>query len=145
MRLQALAAAMVAAAVMLPAQAADATPTLYAALGERPGLERLMTEFVGRLRADPRIGSLFKDTNATHLANQLRDQLCEIADGPCKYEGPSMKRAHEGMGLNRGHFNALVEVLQDTMQAQKVPFAVQNRLVARLAPMYRDIVEPAQP
>ena len=39
-----------------------------------------------------------------------------------------------------GGFNALVEVLQASMAAQGVPFATQNRLLARLAPMHREIV-----
>ena len=36
--------------------------------------------------------------------------------------------------------NALVEVLQDTMDAQGIPFRDQNRLLARLAPMHREII-----
>lgn len=118
--------------------------TLYADLGQREGLDRLMSDFVVRLKADARIGRRFKDTNLQHLASQLRDQLCQLADGPCKYEGPSMKQAHEGMAIGKADFNALVEVLQDTMSAQQVPFPVQNRLLARLAPMYRDMIETPQ-
>jgi hemoglobin len=34
----------------------------------------------------------------------------------------------------------LVEVLQQAMDAQGIAFGVQNRLLARLAPMHRDIV-----
>jgi hemoglobin len=33
-----------------------------------------------------------------------------------------------------------VEVLQDTMDAQGIPFRDQNRLLARLAPMHREII-----
>jgi hemoglobin len=33
-----------------------------------------------------------------------------------------------------------VEVLQASMDAQHLPFATQNRLLARLAPMHREIV-----
>jgi hemoglobin len=44
------------------------------------------------------------------------------------------------MDITRGDFNALVEVLQDTMDAQGIEFREQNRLLARLAPMHRDII-----
>ena len=37
-------------------------------------------------------------------------------------------------------FNALVEDLQDGLDASGVDFATQNRLLARLAPMHNDIV-----
>jgi hemoglobin len=51
-----------------------------------------------------------------------------------------MKTAHEGMGVRTSHFNALVEVLQESMDAKKIPFTVQNRMLALLAPMHRDII-----
>jgi hemoglobin len=51
-----------------------------------------------------------------------------------------MKRAHSGMDITKSDFNALVEVLQLTMDAQDIPFRVQNQLLALLAPMHRDIV-----
>jgi hemoglobin len=37
-------------------------------------------------------------------------------------------------------FNALVEDLQLAMDDSEIPFATQNRLLAILAPMERDIV-----
>jgi hemoglobin len=44
------------------------------------------------------------------------------------------------MDVTRGHFNALVEVLQHSMDARGIPVARQNQLLALLAPMYRDVV-----
>ena len=122
------------------AQAQTADDTLYRALGAREGIGTLMVDFVGRLRADKRIGALFKDTNPKYLAEQLRDQICLVAGGPCVYDGPTMKKAHEEMKIGKAEFNALVEVLQQAMDARGLPFGVQNQLLARLAPMHRDIV-----
>jgi hemoglobin len=51
-----------------------------------------------------------------------------------------MKTAHQDMDISKGDFNALVEVLQMAMSAQGVAFSTQNQLLARLAPMHRDIV-----
>lgn len=42
--------------------------------------------------------------------------------------------------MQQSHFNALVEVLQSAMDAQGIPFAQQNRLLALLAPMHRDVI-----
>ncbi|MDM4766856.1 group 1 truncated hemoglobin [Pelomonas sp. SE-A7] len=114
--------------------------SLYRALGEKPGIEKLMMDFSARLKKDPRIGSFFKDTNPKALAEQLRDQVCELSGGPCKYEGAKMKPAHADLGVKRGDFNALVEVLQQSMDDAGIPFATQNKLLALLAPMHRDIV-----
>ncbi|RVU45599.1 group I truncated hemoglobin [Rubrivivax rivuli] len=118
-------------------------PGLYQALGERAGLQALMTDFVARLRADRRIGHQFKDTNAKELAARLTEQLCLLSGGPCRYEGASMKDAHADLQITRADFNALVEVLQQALDARGVPFTRQNQLLALLAPMHRDIVAPS--
>ena len=113
---------------------------LYEALGGQPGIARLVDELVPRLAADPRIGPSFKDTNLRELNKQLADQFCVVSGGPCRYEGASMKDAHATLRVDKADFNRLVELLQDSMDARAIPFAEQNRLLARLAPMHRDIV-----
>lgn len=120
-----------------PARADD---TLYRQLGGQPGLVKLMDDFMTRLLADPRMHPFFKDVDHAHVKAQLVAQVCEVSGGPCKLKGPDMKRAHEGMDITKRDFNALVEVLQDSMAAQGIAFSTQNRLLARLAPMHRDIV-----
>lgn len=122
------------------ATAAAAPAGLYQALGEKPGITRLMDDFVNRVVVDPRIGGHFKDTKPAALKESLTDQICQLSGGPCKYEGADMKSAHADMDINKGHFNALVEVLQSAMDAQGIPFAQQNRLLALLAPMHRDVI-----
>jgi hemoglobin len=113
---------------------------LYEAFGEQAGIRSLMADFVQRLRADARIGEQFKATNLDNLAKQLSDQLCQLSGGPCVYNGPDMKTAHGDMDVKRAHFNALVEVLQQTMDARGIPFTRQNQMLALLAPMHRDVV-----
>ncbi len=113
---------------------------LYEAFGEQAGIRTLMDDFVQRLRADARIGDQFKETNLENLAKQLGDQLCQLSGGPCVYKGPDMKTAHSNMDVKRAHFNALVEVLQQTMDARGIPFTRQNQMLALLAPMHRDVV-----
>ena len=130
-----------------PVMAASAAPAattapagLYQALGEKAGITRLMDDFVDRLMKDPRIGVQFKDTKPAAFKESLRDQICQLSGGPCDYKGADMKSAHADMDINKGHFNALVEVLQAAMDAQGIPFAQQNRLLALLAPMHRDVI-----
>ena len=75
-----------------------------------------------------------------YLAEQLRDQFCEVAGGPCKLDSAGMKQTHEDLKIGKADFNALVEVLQQTMDDRGIPFGTQNRLLALLAPMHRDII-----
>jgi hemoglobin len=122
------------------AQADSGNDALYHALGGKPGITALMDDFVDRLRVDPRIGRMFDKTKPAILKEQLRDQVCQLSGGPCRYEGDTMKAAHADLGIRKADFNALVEVLQVAMDARQIPFREQNRLLALLAPMHRDII-----
>jgi hemoglobin len=123
-----------------PAMPAVASDALYQALGAKPGLEALMGVFVAGLKADTRIGVQFKDTKSSYLQEQLVDQICMVSGGPCAYKGADMKTSHANMEITKAQFNALVEVLQVAMDRQGIAFATQNQLLARLAPMHRDVI-----
>lgn len=114
--------------------------SLYQAFGGQPGLVKLMDDFMARLLADPRMEPFFKDVDHAHVKKELVDQFCELSGGPCKYTGSPMKKIHAGFDIDKAAFNALVEVLQASMDAQGIPVREQNRMLAKLAPMHRDIV-----
>ena len=117
-----------------------ADDSLYRAFGEKAGIAALMTDLVGRAKADPQIGRYFKETKASVLAESLTGQVCKVSGGPCDYEGAPMKQAHQDLEIDRVAFNRLVELLQDAMNARGIAFGDQNRLLALLAPMHRDII-----
>lgn len=119
---------------------APVTDPLFDALGGKAGIALLMDDFVPRLASDPKIGAFFKDTNLRELKKQLADQFCAVAGGGCVYEGGDMKKAHADLHIAKADFNRLVEILQVSMDARAIAFADQNRLLARLAPMHRDVI-----
>lgn len=123
-----------------PPVSQTADDALYRAFGGQTGLVRLMDRFMVRLLADARMNPFFKDADQNHVKAQLVAQLCELSGGPCRLKGPDMKKAHSGMDITKSDFNALVEVLQLSMDDLDIPFSVQNRMLARLAPMHREIV-----
>lgn len=134
-------AAAIAFAMCLPMVAqASSEKSLYEQLGGKESIRLVMDDFVVRLKADPRIGDQFATTNADRLASQLTDQVCEATGGPCKYVGLDMKAAHAGMTITKAHFNALVEVLQTSMNAHNVPFDIQLEVLSMLAPMHSDVI-----
>ena len=122
------------------AQSSSTPGSLYQAFGEKAGLTQLVEDFHVRLLADARMGPHFKPANAKNIKEQLVDQFCAVTGGPCVYKGADMKSAHSNLDINKGDFNVLVEVLQQAMDAKGIPFATQNKLLARLAPMHRDII-----
>jgi hemoglobin len=120
-----------------PAMASD---PLYQTFGAKPGLVKLMDDFMVRLLADPRTGPHFKPANQQRVKDQLVEQFCMVMGGPCVYKGADMKSAHGNLDITKSDFNALVEVLQLSMDAQGIAFSEQNKLLARLAPMHRDVI-----
>lgn len=122
------------------AQTAPADDSIYQAFGQKAGIQALMEDFFNRLQADPRTGPFFKNANRERLVQQLTEQLCQEGGGPCTYSGAPMGARHAGMHIGKQDFNALVEVLQQAMDAKGIPFRAQNGMLARLAPMHRDII-----
>ena len=126
------------------AQTAPKDDQLYKAFGEKTGLVALMDDFMVRLLADPRTGPHFKPANQQRVKEQLVDQLCALSGGPCIYKGADMKSSHANLDIKKSDFHALVEVLQQSMDARGIPFRKQNEMLALLAPMNRDIITPPE-
>lgn len=124
---------------------AGATPfageAMWQAFGGRAGVARVVDGFLARNQADPRIADIFKGQDLVRLRRVLGEQFCYILGGGCAYSGRTMKDAHRDMGLQTADMGALVENLQAAMRASDIPFAAQNRFLAKLAPMKRQLVE----
>ena len=132
-----LAAAALAASSLAFAQAADAT---YQGLGGQAGIKRIVATLVPMLQTDPRIAESFKDIDMANVALRLEEQFCELSGGPCRYKGKDMKEIHDGLNITNAQFNALAEDLQVAMDKAGVRTPVQNRLLAKLAPMQKTVV-----
>jgi hemoglobin len=115
--------------------------SLYLALGEKPGITRIVEGMLLNVVRDPRINAHFRNVEPTGLRNQLVTKFCQDAGGPCRYTGDSMAEVHKGQNIGKGEFNALVENLIASMDAQGVPVPTQNRLLARLATQRGDVIQ----
>lgn len=119
---------------------AQSAPTLYAQLGGQPGVAAIVDKMLEIVLADPRIKDTFDGTPLPRLTRTLNEQFCVLGGGPCIYTGDPMKEVHQGLAITEGGFNALAEDLQSAMEALAVPSRVQNRLLAQLAPLAREII-----
>lgn len=111
------------------------------AFGGQDGIKIIVGRLVELSTKDPRIEAIFQNHDMVRLRRTLFEQICFIANAGCSYTGRDMAASHKGLGTTRADMNALVENLQQAMREQGVPFAAQNRLLAKLAPMDRDIQE----
>lgn len=110
--------------------------------GGMPGMTALMEDLMANLLADKRTAPFFEGKDLPRIKRELAEQSCAILGGGCTYSGRDMRTAHAGMNVDRAAFNALVEGLQLAMDKHKVPSRSQNKLLAILAPMHREVVAP---
>lgn len=119
----------------------DPYPQSNANAGARPyDSAGLAARTVELSEADPRIAAIFASHDMVRLKRTLGEQFCYLLGAGCDYTGRGMRAAHAEMGVTRADMNALVENLQTAMREAKVPFAAQNRLLAKLAPMSGEVV-----
>jgi hemoglobin len=117
-----------------------AGPQLLAAFHGQAGVGRIVDDLVARAVVDPKLEEIFHATDLERLRRTLKEQLGYILGAGNDYTGRDMKTVHKDQGINTTEFNVLVELLQKAMDKEGVPFRAQNQLLARLAPMKRDVV-----
>jgi hemoglobin len=121
------------------ATTAEQSDALYEQLGERDGIQGIVDEFLYALAENELALPLFANTDIERFREQFTNQLCAVAGGPCHYDGDSMADTHRGMRISHAQFNTVVEDLIEAMERRGVTTGTQNRLLARLAPMYEEI------
>lgn len=123
---------------------AGATPfegtAMWEAFHGEEGVSRIVEAFVARNVADPRISGTFVSHDLVRIRRTLKEQFGYILGGPVTYTGRDMASSHRDLGLQPSDMGALVENLQIAMSEEGVAFAAQNRFLAKLAPMRRDVV-----
>lgn len=113
---------------------------MFQAFHGRAGVDRVVDRMLDLSVADPRIADVFALTDMVRLRRTLKEQFCYILGGDCPYSGRDMRSSHADLGLQPADMGALVEHLQTAMSEEGVPFHTQNRFLAKLAPMRRDVV-----
>ncbi len=116
-------------------------PAMWQAFHEGEGVKRIVSDFLLRNLADPKIRDIFKGQDLVRLRRVLTEDFCYILGGGCHYSGRTMRDAHKNMGVQQADMGALVENLQAAMRVEGVSFPAQNRFLAKLAPMHRDVVQ----
>jgi hemoglobin len=107
-------------------QAAD--PTLYTRLGGIDAIAAVTDKFLTNVASDNVINARFEASVADPsrlqlLRNNLIDQICAGAGGPCQYKGKTMLETHTGMNISAAEFNALVDDLVAALDFYDVPEA----------------------
>ncbi|CAH9054458.1 Group 1 truncated hemoglobin GlbN [Pseudoalteromonas sp. CIP111854] len=132
----------IALSVMITVSGCQSTPTsLYHQVGEQAGLERLTDAFINQIGQDKVVFHYFKQTNVSHFRTGFISHMCAVLDGPCQYQGDNMVQIHTGMNISEYDFNHTVDLLIAAMNEVGISHPVQNKVLAKLAPMRRNIIK----
>ena len=131
------------ALLLLAGTAAGAQLRLYDRLGGAAGVAAIADTLIDRVSADPKLGQSFKDSNLDRIKKLLAEQICDLSGGPCHYSGDSMKEVHAGHHISEAEFYGMVADLREILKQRHVSQGAGNELLRLLAPMKRDVVEPA--
>jgi hemoglobin len=114
--------------------------SLYDALGQYEGITKLSHQLILNIAKDERVKHRYKGANMSKFKKGMSDFVCAIVDGPCEYTGDNMRLVHAGHNYTNTEFNAIVDDLILAMEQLGIPYTTQNRLLAKLAPTYKDVV-----
>lgn len=119
---------------------ADKGP-LYQQLGGIEGIKAIVGRTLDRVSQDSRSKRTFEGIKMPTLKATVSDYVCKVADGPCTYQGDTMRQSHASLNITGAEFELMVEILRDELNATGVSNAAKNELLKRLAPTKRDIVK----
>ena len=126
--------------LMLGCQTPNQTSNLYEEIGGKAKLEEIAGNFIREIGYHPKVSAHFEDTNLDRFYEKFIEHTCQLAGGPCRYSGDAMEEVHAGMQITEAEFNIIVDLLINAMDKSAVPHRLQNRLLARLAPLRGSII-----
>jgi hemoglobin len=130
--------------LLLGGAATASQAPLYDRLGGAPGVAAIADTLIDRVSTDPLLGRSFKDSKLERIKKLLAEQICDLSGGPCRYSGDSMKEVHAGHHISEAEFFGMVADLRAVLKERHVSQGAANELLRLLAPIKRDVVEPAQ-
>jgi hemoglobin len=109
------------------------TDSLFDQLGGHPAVDAAVDIFYRRVLKDPRISRFFEDVDMDAQREKQKAFLSMVFGGPHEYKGKDLRKAHAKLveqGLDDGHFDAVAEHLQATLEKLDVPKPLIEQVMA---------------
>ena len=123
--------------------------SLYERLGGVYSIAAVVDDFIERLLVNDTLNanSAINDARArvpkAGLKFQVTALVCEVAGGPCKYTGRTMKESHRRLNITETQWEAMAADFRQTLDKFKVPQKEQQELISIVGSTKKDIVKPA--
>src|SRR4051794_39505119 len=107
--------------------------SVFEQVGGEPAVEAAVDLFYRKVLVDDRISRFFDDVDMDRQIAKQKSFLTMAFGGPVSYTGKDMRAGHArlvAMGLNDSHFDAVVELLGQTLAELNVPPALIEKVAA---------------
>jgi methyl-accepting chemotaxis protein len=116
--------------------------TLFDLLGGMPAVTALVEQLYERVLADPDLSPFFAGVNMPRLRKRAAQFIAGALGGPARSGGREMKSAHAALGIQESHFQRVASHLSGTLAALGVARPLIDGVIAAVAPVQRDVVNP---
>jgi hemoglobin len=122
----------------------SADRSLYQRLGGYDVIAAVFTDYVNRMRADPKMARFSGGRGADKKARDLQlniDYMCKAAGGPMYYLGRDLRTAHAGLNITDEEWAVNMRYMAEALDAQNVSGSEKAEFLAVIEGMRGDIVE----
>ena len=123
---------------------ATAAATLYQRLGGYDVIAAFTDSWLARVLGDPDLAPYFRgmSNDTKGKARQLIvDFISASTGGPTIYTGRNMKTLHEGLGISREEYDAILRHATTTLDTLGMRGGEKNELLAWMAGLEGDMIE----
>jgi hemoglobin len=115
--------------------------SLFDRIGGTAGVARLVADFYARVLADAKLKPYFEHVTMSKLWHMQSEFFAVALGGPVHYSGRPMLHAHQGRHINRGHFEAFVQHLFETLKDYALTDSERDTVIARINTYADDVIE----
>lgn len=121
-------------------------PSLYTRLGGYDAIAAVVDMLLERMRGDAQLARFWTSPRSVDTNRRERqlavDFIAAATGGPTFYLGRDMRTSHAGMGITQSDYQALVRHTVAILDGFKVPAREKGEVVAFLATLEPEIVQP---
>ncbi|HEX6471427.1 MAG TPA: group 1 truncated hemoglobin [Streptosporangiaceae bacterium] len=115
-------------------------PSIYESIGGEEALAAVVDDLYERILADRHLAGFFAGAQMARLKGRQIEFFGQALGGPMVYTGASIRRAHQGLGIEMEHFALVAGYLGDSLRAAGVPEGTISEIIGIVAPLADDIV-----
>ena len=107
-------------------------PTDFELLGGEEGVRRIINRFTDQVFQDAMIGFFFHGKDHDRITEMEYRHAAQYLGGPVVYDGKSIAKAHQSLGIMGGQFLRRRKILENTLVEEGVSEELRARWLAHV-------------